>query len=302
MQKSGLVSSLIVLSLAVATVRGEDSLTLQKRLIAEFPLTRPTADNTDIVIPGAILTLQKSDLMLGPTSVANVYTNVYKDGRIQPNSFAQTKKTLSNFGKIGSHFPGLGPPAAAGTVAAAATADSSSGAPPRKYVKGEKMWVTRIDVVNDGKQPAVIFGLFTDAVNNVRYKGSLRFVYPKDATAQQVDALIAEVFTAQVQEAGQEPALGNAPASALPAGSAPAPTMPAPAEPQPAAVPDIPPPPPPADQPPPRPPTISLGQTPEQVIAALGQPQKIVKLPQKETYYYTDLKVIFTAGKVSDIQ
>jgi hypothetical protein len=38
------------------------------------------------------------------------------------------------------------------------------------------------------------------------------------------------------------------------------------------------------------------------VIAALGQPQKIVKLPKKETYYYKDLKVIFTAGKVSDVQ
>jgi hypothetical protein len=56
------------------------------------------------------------------------------------------------------------------------------------------------------------------------------------------------------------------------------------------------------DQPAAPPATVSLGQTPDQVIAALGQPQKIVKLAKKETYYYKDLKVIFTAGKVSDVQ
>jgi hypothetical protein len=64
----------------------------------------------------------------------------------------------------------------------------------------------------------------------------------------------------------------------------------------------IPPPPPPSDVPAAPPKTISLGQTKEQVTAAFGQPEKIVKLANKEIYYYKDLKVTFVAGKVTDVQ
>ena len=48
--------------------------------------------------------------------------------------------------------------------------------------------------------------------------------------------------------------------------------------------------------------TISLGQTPEQVKAILGEPEKIVNLGPKITYIYKDMKVIFQDGKVSDVQ
>lgn len=48
--------------------------------------------------------------------------------------------------------------------------------------------------------------------------------------------------------------------------------------------------------------TISLGQTPEQVKAILGEPDKIVNLGPKVTYVYRDMKVIFQDGKVSDVQ
>lgn len=57
---------------------------------------------------------------------------------------------------------------------------------------------------------------------------------------------------------------------------------------------------PPAQQSPPR--TIELGQTPDQVVAALGQPEKIVNLGAKQIYLYKDLKVTFMNGKVSDVQ
>jgi hypothetical protein len=48
--------------------------------------------------------------------------------------------------------------------------------------------------------------------------------------------------------------------------------------------------------------TIALGQTTDQVVAILGQPQKIVNLGAKQMYFYPDMKVIFTNGKVSDVQ
>src|SRR5258708_6181725 len=52
---------------------------------------------------------------------------------------------------------------------------------------------------------------------------------------------------------------------------------------------------------PPAPITVSLGQTIDQVVAALGFPEKIIDLGSKKTYLYKDLKVIFIDGKVSDV-
>ena len=73
---------------------------------------------------------------------------------------------------------------------------------------------------------------------------------------------------------------------------------PAPA-PAPAPMADIPPPPPPADAPPP---TIALGQTIDQVTTAFGQPLKEAKVGAKVIFYYKDMKVTFTDGKVSDVE
>jgi uncharacterized membrane protein YgcG len=54
--------------------------------------------------------------------------------------------------------------------------------------------------------------------------------------------------------------------------------------------------------PPPEPAQIEKGQTPDQVKAALGQPDKIVNLGAKQIYVYKDIKVTFINGKVSDVQ
>jgi len=48
--------------------------------------------------------------------------------------------------------------------------------------------------------------------------------------------------------------------------------------------------------------TIEKGQTPDQVQAAMGKPEKIVNLGTKQIYIYKDLKVTFLNGKVSDVQ
>jgi hypothetical protein len=48
--------------------------------------------------------------------------------------------------------------------------------------------------------------------------------------------------------------------------------------------------------------TIALGQTTDQVVGNLGQPQKIVNLGAKQMYFYPDMKVIFINGKVTDVQ
>ncbi len=52
----------------------------------------------------------------------------------------------------------------------------------------------------------------------------------------------------------------------------------------------------------PEPQQIEKGQTPEQVKAALGNPEKIVNLGAKMMYVYKDIKVTFLNGKVSDVE
>jgi hypothetical protein len=76
---------------------------------------------------------------------------------------------------------------------------------------------------------------------------------------------------------------------------APAPAAEAP----PAPLPEIAPPPPPADAPPP---TIEVGQTMDQVTAGFGQPLRLAKVGVKTIFYYKDMKVTFTNGKVSNVE
>jgi hypothetical protein len=45
-----------------------------------------------------------------------------------------------------------------------------------------------------------------------------------------------------------------------------------------------------------------LGQTTDQVKAALGAPTRIANLGPKVIYYYNGMKVTFKDGKVSDVQ
>jgi hypothetical protein len=52
----------------------------------------------------------------------------------------------------------------------------------------------------------------------------------------------------------------------------------------------------------PRPRQIQKGQTPEQVKAALGEPDRIANLGAKRIYIYKDLKVTFINGRVFDVQ
>jgi hypothetical protein len=58
----------------------------------------------------------------------------------------------------------------------------------------------------------------------------------------------------------------------------------------------------PADAPASSAPTITLGQTVDQVTATMGTPQQIVDLGPKKIYKYPDMKVIFINGKVSDVE
>jgi len=54
--------------------------------------------------------------------------------------------------------------------------------------------------------------------------------------------------------------------------------------------------------PPAEPAEIAMGQSIDDVVAALGQPIRIVDLATKKIYVYKDMKITFKDGKVSDVQ
>lgn len=48
--------------------------------------------------------------------------------------------------------------------------------------------------------------------------------------------------------------------------------------------------------------TIAIGQTRAEVESILGKPSTIVDLPERVTYVYPNLKIVFQDGKVADVQ
>jgi hypothetical protein len=48
--------------------------------------------------------------------------------------------------------------------------------------------------------------------------------------------------------------------------------------------------------------SVALGQTPDEVKAALGAPTRVANLGPKVIYYYSGMKVTFSNGKVSNVQ
>jgi hypothetical protein len=239
-----------------------------ERLEALYVPTQTNDDKSDIVTAGSILTLKQDNLITVGLSTGSVCPNTFKDGKIT-----------------------------VGTMAKITCGRAIGVAMKRKvFLAGQKLWVTNIDVKDGG----VVFELYTDAYAGERYKATLTFPLAKGAlpAPAEVEAMVAQVFKA-------DPPPPAAPAAGDPGaaqGNAPVRPGQAAFQPQPGAGEA---PPPPIDAPPPppaEPPTIKLGMTAEQVVASLGQPQRVIKLPTKEIYSYKDLKITFVNNKVTDVQ
>jgi hypothetical protein len=242
---------------------------LQSQLEAKYQLTKPTDDKSDIVTAGAVLVLQKDKLLMYPTSTQVPPVNTYSGGKLSEGAYGVHQK-LQGFGSMIGHPP---PQTVQG----------------RQFVTGEKFWVTGIAVQPDG----VLFTLFSDPYQDIRYYSQLKFIYPKGSnlSTDQVISLVAEVLTVQADDSAKSDDSGNQQqAAAGDAGKQPA------AADAPAAAPAE------AAAPPAPPATVEIGQTQDQVTAILGQPDKILNLGTKQIYVYKDLKVTFVKGKVTDAQ
>jgi hypothetical protein len=288
--KSRLLAAVVVAVSAIAPgLMAQDKAKIEQQLTEKYPITTPTADNSDIVTYGVVLVLQKKGLVIGDATSNVPFTNAYKDGQIRAGA-AGTFSKISRFGIPG--VPGI-------------PSNPVGNTNTRTFVNGEKVYLTAIQLKNN----TITFSLISDAYNNVRYKGTLSMDFPKNMlSAVDVPAMqkiISEVFTIDTSQNNANADAGSA--QAAPAGGAAAapaaPTAPeAPAAPAEPVLAPVAPPPPPPDQPAAPPPSIEMGQSKDMVVAILGQPQKIAKVAGKEIYFYKDLKITFKDGKVSDVQ
>lgn len=244
---------------------------MQQKLREQFVLVKLTADKKDIVAPGSVLVFHKDGMTMCSVNILLPPTRFYHDGEI--------------------HEPLAGDMAWNFNLARVQPGVNSAKVPKRNFMAGEKVWLSDITVRNEG----VILRFYSDPYDGVRYYGDLVFPFNKKSMPSSEEMLktIAEVVTV---DSATNSSGGAATANVEP------PVSPPTQEAQGQPLPAIAPPPPPPDAPPPQPKTISKGQTKDQVVAIMGQPQKVVNLGTKEIDYYPDMKVIFVNGKVSDVQ
>jgi len=270
---------------------GDPATLIQEKLVSQVKVTKATADRSDIVTAGDVVVLHKDGLMMCSSSSSYAFSNTYIGGVLAANYKNRAKDAIKSFGL--GHIPVFGSGVSAGDAA-------NNGCPSRKFVAGEKFWITGIAAQKDG----ILVSTFSDPYpdpsgNQVRYYGEIKFQFAKGPMPrpEEFAKTFSELITVQpADDQGGQRGQGDQgnQAAAAPAQAAPPATAPAPAPMQ-----DIAPPPPPTDAPPP---TIALGQTRDQVTAAFGKPTKTAKLGAKEIYYYQDMKVTFTNGKVSNVE
>ena len=277
----------MIFTVGMEAQAGDPATLIQAKLVSQIKITKPTADHTDIVTDGDVILLHKDGLMMCAAASSYAFSNTYSNGVLAANYKNRVKDAVKSFGF--GHIPVFG----GGTSASDA---ANNGCVSRKFVAGEKFWITGVTPQKDG----ILISTFSDPYpdpsgNQTRYYGEIKFPFAKGAVPPPDDfaKTVFEVITVvpsddKGDQGSQQGNQGGQPAQAA-----------APAAPPPAPMPDIAPPPPPADTPPP---SISIGQTKAQVTTAFGQPVKTAKVGVKEIFYYKDMKVTFTNGKVSNVE
>lgn len=254
---------------------------IQEKLVSQIKVTKTTADRSDIVTAGDVILLHKDGLMMCSADSSYAFSNTYTNGVIAANYKNRAKDAAKSWGRSFIPFGG----------GASASDAVNNACPSRKFVAGEKFWITGVTVQKDG----ILVSTYSDPYpdpngNQVHYYGEIKFPFQKGSVPPVDDFVrtVSEVLTVdQSNDQGSQGDQGGQPTQSSSPSAPPTP------------MPDIAPPPPPPDAAPP--PTIALGQTKAQVTAAFGQPAKTAKLGTKEIYYYKDMKVTFTGGKVSDV-
>jgi uncharacterized protein YaiE (UPF0345 family) len=133
-----------------------------------------------------------------------------------------------------------------------------------RLVAGDRVFVTKTEV----KESSVVVSLLSvDTIHGLRAKASVAFQFPKGYLANAAFPQIAPVIDELLVSEGPRP--GPAPQNASP------PTQPV---------------------------SINLGDSVDQVMAAMGQPILIADLDRKLVFLYPEVKVTFLEGRVADVK
>ncbi|MGA8439347.1 MAG: hypothetical protein WB762_11850 [Candidatus Sulfotelmatobacter sp.] len=260
------------------SLANSQAVSLQEQLAAQYKLVKMGSDTSGyaVVEKGTLLAIQKGGILAVPYGDQNVLSNRYENGSIKgPNSLSLMgrKSIMGKFGKEQTtHL----------------------------FAVGDKVYPMKIDV-NVGKDTVTLEIVACDTCNKTDpptyNKANVVFQFPKgslaSAAAGGVEDTIGQVLSvssddAQQNQGGAEQQggdQGGQQQGGQQAGQDQGQQQ------QPAA-----------QQPPAEPTSIEKGMTPDQVEAAMGQPDKKVNLGSKQIYVYKDLKVTFLNGKVSDVQ
>jgi len=273
------VAALILAGIAPSLVaaQGAQTVSLEDQLKAQYTLVKMGADSSGpaVLEAGTILVIQKGGVLGVPYGNMNMLPAHFQDGTLHPPASATSNSATAMGQKMCGLFGKC--KGASDQVTKQATS--------RLFQVGEKVYPSKIEVKPD-KDTVALSVIACDACNNTNpttfYKSEVIFQFAKGSLAtaspSQIEDTIAQVFTIDDsggQQQGSNGGQGNQQAAqGNQGGQAPA------QEPQ----------------------NIQLGQTVEEVEAALGQPEKKVNLGAKQIYVYKDLKITFVKGKVSDVQ
>jgi hypothetical protein len=276
-----LVIALIVFGIVPGALQAQaPSVSLEDQLKAQYTMVKMGADSsgTAVVEQGTVLVIKKGGILGVPYSDQSIFATKYQDGAVHsPNPLGQ-KALGFGLGKLGRAAPTT-----------------------QFFQTNTKVYPAKI-FVNLPKDQVVIGIVDCDSCNNVSpttfYKADVVFQFAKGSLAtanpSQVEDTIAGLLalddSAQDQGNNQQGGndQGNNQSGNQQGGNNQGGGGGGQAQQQQA---------PPAD-----PVQIEKGQTPDQVKAAVGTPDKIINLGAKQIYVYKDIKVTFINGKVSDVQ
>jgi hypothetical protein len=265
-----------VISFSIAS--GAQSVSLQDQLAAQYKLVKMGSDTSgySVTEEGTLLTVQKGGLLGIPYKDTSILNNKYENGVVHPPNGA-IKKGID-------------------IIRQRLNQDEQT---TKLFKAGDKVYPSKIEV-NAAKDIVTMGIVACDTCNNTDpptyNKAQIIFQFPKgslaNANAGQVEDTIGQLLA--ISDSGSddkqaEITQGDANPSDQQQTDQQGSAQQADQTRQQSAAQS-------------EPETIQVGQTPEQVKAILGKPDKDVNLGVREIYIYKDMQVTFKDGKVSDVQ
>ncbi len=270
---------LLALATGLSVAAWAQAPTLAEQLAAQYKLVKMGSDSSGAAVTeeGTLLEVKKGGILGSPYKNNTTRTATYQDGTIHSTD------TVGKVKGISDKFCGI-------MHKCPTTPDAANNEAVTKLFKiGDKVYPSKVDVNLDKDQ--VTMGIIAcDSCNKTDpptyNKVNMVFQFAKGtlakASAGDVEDTIGQVFAisdsssdqAQGDQGGQQQA-GQQGGGQQGGGQ--------------------------QAQQQQQPQSIQMGMTIDQVVAAFGQPEKMVNLGPKQLYVYKDMKVTFINGRVADV-